>query len=102
MDLVGKITFLNMIIAFSIALKHKLRFEPYTQYQDLNDLVSHLDTFAKAAGRPHIRQKKKKRSKIIGELLNIPMAKSNPRKELKRATRPLGNLPLEIFLLSLL
>ena len=46
-DLVGKITGLNMIIAFSVALKHKLRFEPYIQYDDLFDLVSHLDTSSK-------------------------------------------------------
>ncbi|KAH7128447.1 membrane protein [Dendryphion nanum] len=96
-DLMGKITFLNMIIAFSIALKHKLRFEPYIQYTDLNELVSHLDTFAKAAGRPSRREKRMRSCKRLGELLKVPMAKSNPRKELKRATRPLGNLPLEIM-----
>jgi putative membrane protein len=30
-------------------------------------------------------------------MLRIPMARSNPRKELKHAKRPLGNLPLEIL-----
>ncbi|PSN74901.1 UPF0187-domain-containing protein [Corynespora cassiicola Philippines] len=96
-DLVGKITGLNMIIAFSVALKHKLRFEPYIQYDDLFDLVSHLDTFAKSAGEPQCKDKKVRTCKLIAQRLWIPMARSNPRKELKRAKRPLGNLPLEIL-----
>lgn len=30
-------------------------------------------------------------------MLRIPMARSNPRKELKHAKQPLGNMPLEIL-----
>ncbi|KAF1998434.1 hypothetical protein P154DRAFT_524127 [Amniculicola lignicola CBS 123094] len=96
-DLLAKVTFLNMIIAFPVSLKHKLRFEPYIQYDDLFDLVGHLNTFAKAAGEPTVRKKKVRKCKALGELLRIPMARSNPRKEIKRAKRPLGNIPLEIL-----
>ncbi|EAT90580.2 hypothetical protein SNOG_02368 [Parastagonospora nodorum SN15] len=46
-DLLAKVSFLNLITAFALALKHKVRFEPYTQYEDLFDLVNHLDTYAK-------------------------------------------------------
>ena len=31
-DLLGKISALNLTIAYAIALKHKLRFEPYTNH----------------------------------------------------------------------
>jgi predicted membrane chloride channel (bestrophin family) len=86
-----------MIIAFAVALKHRLRFEPYTQYKDLQDLVSHLDTFAKSAGAPMRREKQMHQLKRLGLLLQIPWARSNPRKEIKHATRPLGNLPMEIL-----
>lgn len=96
-DLIAKVACLNMIIAFAVALKHRLRFEPYIQYDDLNDLVSHLDTFARQAGAPLQRKEHVNFCKKMGELLRIPMARSNPRKELKKATRPLGNLPLEIL-----
>jgi hypothetical protein len=33
----------------------------------------------------------------VGEFLGITFAESNPRKEIKRASKPLGNLPLEIL-----
>ncbi|KAF2735628.1 UPF0187-domain-containing protein [Polyplosphaeria fusca] len=97
MDLMGKITCLNMISAFAVALKHKLRFEPHVEYDDLQDLIGHLETFAKSAGRPEYPETRMRSCKRIGELLRIPMFRSNPRKELKRATCPLGNLPLEIL-----
>lgn len=98
LDLVGKVTCLNMISAFAVALKHKLRFEPYVEYDDLYELIGHLDTFAKSAWPPELQTRKKFGTcKRVGELLKIPMLRSNPRKELKRAKRPLGNLPLEIL-----
>lgn len=49
-DLLAKATSLDTIVAFAVALKHRLGFEPYTQYDGLQDLVSYLDTFAKHAG----------------------------------------------------
>lgn len=95
-DLLAKITCLNMIVAFSVALKHKLRFEPYTHYDDLKHLVGHLDTFAKEADTPDT-PKKKSVLKTAGEFLGLSFAESNPRKAIKKAKAPLGNLPLEIL-----
>jgi putative membrane protein len=90
-DLLGKISFLNLIVAFAIALKHKVRFEPYTQYDDLEDLVNHLDTFARVAGRPSEGPGKPTLWRKLKYILRV--AKANPRAELKQAKRPLGNLP---------
>ncbi|KAF2647615.1 UPF0187-domain-containing protein [Lophiostoma macrostomum CBS 122681] len=99
-DLLAKITALNLVVAFAQALKHRLRFEPYTHYSDIRDLVQHLDTFAKEATElePH-REDRDPPSfwKSWGEYLGISFAMSNPRKVLKRAKHPLGNLPLEIL-----
>ncbi|KAL1894505.1 hypothetical protein Cpir12675_003631 [Ceratocystis pirilliformis] len=90
----------NLVVAYAIALKHKLRFEPYTAYPDLVHLVSHLDTFAGRANEDvHISTLMPKKGffKGIGEHLGVSFAESNPRKTIKRATQPLGNLPLEIL-----
>jgi putative membrane protein len=95
-DLLAKISCINLIVAFSVALKHKLRFEPYTNYDDIKHLVGHLDTYAKAADQPD-NNKKQSVFKTAGQFLGLPMAESNPRKALKRANKPLGNLPLEIL-----
>lgn len=94
-DLLAKITCLNMIIAFSVALKHKVRFEPYIQYDDLHDLVGHLETFAKYAGTPTEKKHKIGPMRRLGNLLKVAMP--NPRSEIKNAERPLGNLPVEIL-----
>ncbi|TAQ90777.1 hypothetical protein B7494_g945 [Chlorociboria aeruginascens] len=97
-DLLGKLTGINLVLAFAVALKHKLRFEPYAHYPDINSLVSHLDTFAKAAYSPEVVEEKKKTPwKAIGEYLGIQFASSNPRKAIKRATKPVGHLPMEIL-----
>ncbi|KAF2828042.1 UPF0187-domain-containing protein [Ophiobolus disseminans] len=94
-DLLGKVSFINLIVAFAVALKHKVRFEPYIQYEDLHDLVSHLDTFAKTAGKP---SPKRTHNSTFTNLKNmIRLAEANPRRELKRAKRPVGNLPLEVL-----
>ncbi|KAF2119610.1 Bestrophin, RFP-TM, chloride channel-domain-containing protein [Lophiotrema nucula] len=95
-DLLAKITAMNLIVGFSVALKHKLRFEPFTHYDDLKHLVGHLDTFAKSADLPD-DNKKKSVWKTTGEFLGLSFAESNPRKNLKRTKKPLGNLPLEIL-----
>lgn len=97
-DLLAKITAINMILAFAVSLKHKLRFEPYAHYDDIASLVGHLDTFAKEAYTPEADSKHKYGAlKTIGNYLGLSFAQSNPRKEIKRAQRPLGNLPLEIL-----
>ena len=97
-DLLAKLTALNLITAFAFALKHKLRFEPYTNYEDLEPLVSHLSTFAGEAYDPKTSPPKEPSiQKVVGEYLGLTMAESNPRKLLKRANKNLGNLPLEIL-----
>ncbi|KAL2073067.1 hypothetical protein VTL71DRAFT_10391 [Oculimacula yallundae] len=97
-DLLSKITAINLILAFAISLKHKLRFEPYAHYPDINSLISHLDTFALAAHKEsNTVEPKQSPWKRIGVYLGVPFAESNPRKVVKRADRPLGNLPLEIL-----
>ncbi|KAL4890064.1 Bestrophin, RFP-TM, chloride channel-domain-containing protein [Aspergillus ambiguus] len=97
-DLLGKLTAINLILAFAISLKHKLRFEPDVGYEDLAGLVGHLDTFAKEAhDRHNIQPQKKTPWKAAGEYLGVSFAESNPRKLVKRSKKPLGHLPLEIL-----
>lgn len=92
---------MNLLVAFSVSLKHKLRHEPYTSYDDLSSLIAHLDTFAGGATRdePDKANARSRPSifKRTGERLGVPFAESNPLKTVKRAERPLGNLPLEIL-----
>jgi ion channel-forming bestrophin family protein len=89
---------LNLVVAFSVALKHKLRFEPYTSYEDLSGLVGHLNTLAREATTPDTPVTHKSGPlRFIGEYLGVSFAKSNPRKLIKKSTKPLGNLPLEIL-----
>ena len=96
-DLLAKLTALNLIVAFAVSLKHKLRFEPYAYYEDLEGLVQHLQTFAGEAYDPEIRVPRSMSSwKVAGQYLGLTMAESNPRKEIKRSKKNLGNLPLEI------
>lgn len=93
-------TAINLITAFAVAVKHKLRFEPYTNYEDISSLVGHLDTFAYHATRetPDLALRRRVNlAKEMGEYLGISFAASNPRKAIKKAKRPLGNLPLEIL-----
>ncbi|KAL8697897.1 MAG: hypothetical protein Q9201_006866 [Fulgogasparrea decipioides] len=97
-DLLSKVTALNLIVAFAVALKHRLRFEPYAQYDDLEHLVSHLSTFAGDAFDVKTAGLKPKSSwKRGGEYLGLTIAESNPRKAIKRSKKNLGNLPLEIL-----
>lgn len=93
-------TALNLLTAFAVALKHKLRFEPYAGYEDIASLIGHLDTFAGHATNDAPEQAAVRRPgkvKATAEYLGISFATSNPRKAIKKATRPLGNLPLEIL-----
>ncbi|KAJ5655158.1 hypothetical protein N7507_007108 [Penicillium longicatenatum] len=45
-DILRKRSAMNLILAFSVALKHKLRFEPDVAYENMAGLIAHLDTFA--------------------------------------------------------
>ena len=96
-DLLHKIAAINLLNAFAVALKHRLRFEPSVEYPDLAPLVSHLDTLAGAADQATLRHRKVSTLKAAGQYLGIPFAESNPRKLVKRSKHNLGNTPLEIL-----
>ncbi|KAK3954752.1 Bestrophin, RFP-TM, chloride channel-domain-containing protein [Pseudoneurospora amorphoporcata] len=101
-DVLAKLTALNLLVAFAVSLKHRLRFEPYTCYDDISHLVAHLDTFAKRATEEEPDKTLKALQgpgffKSVGEYIGVSFAASNPRKMIKKASRPLGNLPLEIL-----
>ncbi|PYH98966.1 UPF0187 domain membrane protein [Aspergillus ellipticus CBS 707.79] len=97
-DLLAKLTAINLILAFAVSLKHKLRFEPDVGYEDLAGLVGYLDTFAKEAHDRHVvRPPPHTPWKNFGEYLGVSFAESNPRKLIKRTKKPLGHLPLEIL-----
>lgn len=97
-DVLGKVTAMNLLLAFSVALKHSLRFEPAIAYEDLVGLVGHLETFAKEAHDPDLLKATRHSIwKSAGMYLGVTFAESNPRKLIKRAKKPLGHLPLEIL-----
>lgn len=58
-DLLGKLSAINLLNAFAMAVKHRLRFEPATQYVDLAPLVVHLDTMAGRAEQGPLMPKPK-------------------------------------------
>lgn len=97
-DLLGKMTALNLITAFNVSLMHKLRFEPYTDYEDLSGLIGHLDTIAKSVTQEDkFLPKNSNFFKRVGQHLGVSFAESNPRKLIKKSKKPLGNMPLEIL-----
>ncbi|KAJ5805813.1 uncharacterized protein N7503_003415 [Penicillium pulvis] len=97
-DLLRKLSAMNLLLAFAISLKHKLRFEPDVAYEDLAGLVGYLDTFAREAHDHNVVSPPPKSTlKAAGEYLGVSWAESNPRKLIKRAKKPLGHLPLEIL-----
>ena len=95
-DLLAKISCLNLISTFAVALKHKLQFEPYMHYDDLEPFVRHLDTLAKAADvrEPPTKQSMlEKAGQFLGQLVTI----NDPQTTVKQVSGPLGNIPLEII-----
>jgi putative membrane protein len=50
---------MNLILGFAVVVKHRLRFKPYAHYDDIVGLVSHLDTYAKAAFKEEHLEKKR-------------------------------------------
>jgi ion channel-forming bestrophin family protein len=92
-----KLTALNLINAFALSLKHRLRFEPSVEYQDLQQYVAHLQTFASNADQSALQKRKESPWKAVGGYLGVSFAESNPRKLIKRSKDNLGNLPLEIL-----
>ncbi|KAI1847504.1 hypothetical protein JX265_000754 [Neoarthrinium moseri] len=97
-DMLSKLTVMNLLVAFCVALKHKLRFEPYAYYDDIGSMIDHLDTFAKDATDDNVfKPRDPNFFKAVGDKLGVSFAASNPRKAVKKATSPTGNLPLEIL-----
>jgi putative membrane protein len=96
-DVLAKVAALQLINAFAVALKHRLRFEPSTDYPDLAPLVGNLHTLAGDAEQENLHERRHSRLKSVGQFLGVPMAESNPRKLLKRSKENLGNTPLEIL-----
>lgn len=94
----GKISAINLIGAFCIALKHRLRFEAATDFADLQALIAPLDgTMADRVDQSLLQQRQPGKMKRLGQHLGITFAQSNPRKILKRTKENLGNLPNEIL-----
>lgn len=98
-DLLRKITLMNMIVSFPVALKHRLRFEPATDYPDLQHLIAPIKdtTMASQADQSKLKHKEYSILKRFGETLDLTFALSNPRKLIKRSEENLGNLPHEIL-----
>ena len=96
-DVLEKLAALQLINAFAVALKHRLRFEPSTEYPDLQPLVSNLHTFAGDADQAALRERKVSTWKSTGQYLGVSFAESNPRKIIKRSKDNLGNTPLEVL-----
>lgn len=94
-DLLAKVSFCNMLVTFSIALKHRLRFEPFTHYEDLEPRLKHMECVAHRADK--VEWTPPSTFKRIGSRLGLSMAESNPRKLIKKSTKPLGNVPLEVL-----
>ncbi|KAF5010061.1 hypothetical protein FDECE_3779 [Fusarium decemcellulare] len=96
-----KIGAMNLIVAFSMALKHHLRFELPEHEADIQPYIAHLDTFSgvnRANGSvDNINNRPTTFYKSAGEYLGVSFATSNPRKAIKRAEYHQGNLPLEIL-----
>lgn len=102
-DLLEKMSALNLIMAFALAVKHKLRHEIEYDYTDLKPLIDPLTTFAKAArdkDSPAAEHNTEvNENKNWGEFLGISFLESNPRlvyKVAMREGRQHGNLPYEI------
>ncbi|EGX48317.1 hypothetical protein AOL_s00080g442 [Orbilia oligospora ATCC 24927] len=101
-DVLGKLTAMNLLLAFCVALKHKLRHQPEYDYRDLQGLISHLQTFAKDAHHDGCLPPRKtlSTSQRISNYLGITFLEKHSThryKAYKRAGKLHGNLPLEIM-----
>jgi ion channel-forming bestrophin family protein len=91
-------TCLQLIVTFAVALKHRLRFEPFIDYDDMRNNVEFLDTVAKGASvGVDTTPRKQSMWRRVGSFLGLSIAQSDPRERVKQTTKPLGNLPLEIL-----
>jgi predicted membrane chloride channel (bestrophin family) len=96
-DLLGKLAALNLINAFAVSLKHRLRFEPSVEYPDLAPLVGNLNTLAGMADQSVLHEREHSRLQAWGQYLGLPFAQPNPRMLLRASKENLGNTPLEVL-----
>lgn len=96
-DVLAKLAAMNLLNAFAVALKHRLRFEPSTEYPDLAPLLCNVYTLASDADQAALRERKQSSWKSAGQHLGVSFAESNPRKIVKQAKDNLGNTPLEVL-----
>ncbi|KXL45730.1 hypothetical protein M433DRAFT_536313 [Acidomyces richmondensis BFW] len=97
LDLLGKLAALQLLNAFAVSLKHRLRFEPSTEYPDLQPLISNIYTFAGQADQTALREPECSKWKLAGQALGFSFAESDPRKLIKGSKENLGNTPNEIL-----
>ncbi|KAK6341061.1 hypothetical protein TWF696_009370 [Orbilia brochopaga] len=101
-DLLTKLTAINLLLAFCVSLKHKLRHQPEYDYKDLQGLVANLQTFAKKAHDDGDIPPRKALTtpQRISSYLGITFLEKNPvrrYKVYKKAGKHHGNMPLEIM-----
>ncbi|KAF3935130.1 hypothetical protein ABW20_dc0102002 [Dactylellina cionopaga] len=99
-DLLDKLTALNLLLAFCVSLKHKLRHQPEYDYNDLQGLITNLQTFAKQAHEDLPPRKALTTPQRISSYLGITFLEKHPvrrYKAYKKAGKHHGNLPLEIM-----
>lgn len=91
-------TAINLLIAFAKSVSHRLRFEPYMDYDDMRGYVDYLATYSREANvGVNSAAPKHGVLKRFGEILGITFCEENPRRMVKSAEKPTGNLPLEIL-----
>ncbi|KAK5050765.1 hypothetical protein LTR84_003324 [Exophiala bonariae] len=96
-DVLAKLTAMNLINAFAVSLKHRLRFEPAADYPDLAPLIGSLRILSQEADADALKPKDPSPWKAASEYLDIPFGLSNPRKVIKQSKDNLGNIPLEVL-----
>ncbi|EPS45210.1 hypothetical protein H072_782 [Dactylellina haptotyla CBS 200.50] len=101
-DVLAKLTAMNLLLAFCVALKHKLRHQPEYDYKDLQGLITNLQTFAKQAHHEGNLPPRKGLTtpQRISSYLGITFLERSPVKRYKaykKAGKLHGNLPLEIM-----
>ncbi|EGX51318.1 hypothetical protein AOL_s00054g388 [Orbilia oligospora ATCC 24927] len=101
-DVLAKLTAMNLLLAFCVALKHKLRHQPEYDYKDLQGLIVNIQSFAKQAHRDGDIPPRKALTtpQRISAYLGITFFEKNPirrYKAYKKAGKNHGNLPLEIM-----
>ncbi|KAF3921445.1 hypothetical protein ABW21_db0204450 [Orbilia brochopaga] len=101
-DLLTKLTAINLLLAFCVSLKHKLRHQPEYDYKDLQGLVANIQTFAKKAHDDGDIPPRKALTtpQRISSYLGITFLEKSPvrrYKVFKKAGKHHGNMPLEIM-----